>query len=72
LVPPKPKALTPARRTPEAGCSHGRSSVFTAIGMRAKSMFGFGRSKCRLGGSTFSCRARTAFRTPAAPAAPFR
>ena len=29
LVPPKPKALTPARRTPSARAAHGLSSVLT-------------------------------------------
>ena len=72
FVPPKPKALTPARRIPPSDVSHGRSAVFTANGQCAKSMVGLGCSKCRLGGSTFSCSARIALRRPAAPAAAFR
>ena len=50
LVPPKPKALTPARRIPPGGGSHGRSSVLTVNGDRPKSMFGFGCSAWMLGG----------------------
>jgi len=71
-VPPKPNALTPARRTPSAAGSNGRSSVFTANGPRAKSMFALGRSKCRLGGITFSNSASVALSIPAAPAAALR
>ena len=54
FVPPKPKALSPARRTPPAFTSHSRHSVFTKKGECSKSMFGFGAAKFRLGGNTFS------------------
>ena len=72
LVPPNPKALTPARRTPPGGCGHSRSSPFTRNGELAQSTFGFGSRKFRLGGSTFSCNAMTCLNRPAVPAAPFR
>src|SRR5207302_10268811 len=72
LVPPKPKALKPARRTQSAGTVQGFSSVFTYRGEWAKSTSGFGCSQCTLGGRTFSCRAKAAFNRPAAPAADFR
>ena len=42
LVPPKPKALTPARRIPPAGASHGRSSVLTVNGDPAEVDVGVG------------------------------
>ena len=45
LVPPKPKALTPARRTPASGRSHSRSSVLTRNGLWEKSMSGFGLAR---------------------------
>ena len=72
LVPPNPNALTPARRTPPGGGSHGRSSVLTANGDRLKSMFGLGRSAWMLGGSTLWWSAMAALNRPAVPAAPFR
>ncbi len=72
LVPPKPNALTPATRVAPAGISQSRSSVLTAKGEPAQSMFGLGRSKFRLGGSTLSRSASAVLRMPAAPAAPLR
>ena len=54
FVPPKPNALTAARRTSPPCASHSRSSVFTWNGVFTKSMFGLGRAKPRLGGSTLS------------------
>ena len=72
LVPPNPKALTPAQRTPLSGAGHSRSSVFTRNGMSSQSTFGLGWSKCRLGVSTFSWRLSTVLNRPAAPAAPLR
>ena len=72
FVPPKPNALTPARRTSPAGRSHSRSSVFTRNGEWAKSMSGFGAWKLIDGGSTPSDSASTVFRRPAPPAAAFR
>ena len=72
LVPPKPNALTPARRTPPAGaptraarCSPRRASARSRCS-------GLGASKWRLGGSTLWCSASTALSSPAAPAAPLR
>ncbi len=72
LVPPKPKALTPARRGSGPEWVHSRSSVFTRNGVEAQSTFGLGSWKCRLGGSTLSFRLMTALNMPAAPAAAFR
>src|ERR1035441_2903029 len=72
LVPPKPKALRPARRGVFAGTVHGRNSVLTYRGERAKSIAELGCSKFRLGGNTLSRSARMAFSNPAAPAAPLR
>ena len=54
LVPPKPKALTPARRTPSLLGSHSRSSVFTRRGDESKSIPGLGFVKFTVGGNTFS------------------
>jgi len=71
-VPPKPKALTPARRGFPSTCSQGRSSFVTAKGICAKSNCGLGRSKLALSGSTRSCSASTALSKPAAPAALLR
>jgi hypothetical protein len=71
-VPPKPKALTPARRIPQGGVGHSLSSVLTANGTRSQSTFGFGSRKFKLGASTLSCRLRTILNMPAEPAAAFR
>ncbi len=62
LVPPKPKALTPARRTPSAGAVQGFNSVLTYSGEWAKSISGLGCSQWTLGGSTLSRSARVAFK----------
>ena len=72
LVPPKPKALTPPRRTPDSGRTQSRSSVLTRKGLLAKSMSGLGREKLRLGGSTLSWIAMTILKMPAAPAPALR
>src|SRR6266545_3621470 len=72
LVPPKPKALTPPRRTPPGGTVQSRSSVFTWNGEVAQSTFGFGSRKFKLGGRTFSCTAIVSLNSPAVPAAAFR
>ena len=72
LVPPKPNALTPARRGSGPEWVHSRRSVFTRNGVAAQSTLGLGSLKCRLGGSTLSFRLMTALNIPAAPAAAFR
>src|SRR5271167_3586896 len=72
LVPPKPNALTAARRGVSPGTVHGFSSVLTYSGEWAKSMSGLGFSQCKLGGSNLWCSANVVLRIPAAPAAPFR
>ena len=57
LVPPTPSELTPARRgaPPRA---QSRSVALTKNGLLAKSISGFGASKCRLGG-IWRCRSAT-------------
>ena len=72
LVPPKPKALRPARRTLSAATVHGFSSALTKRGEWAKSISGLGRWQFTLGGNTLSRSASTVFSNPAAPAAPLR
>ncbi len=69
LVPPTPKALTAARRGWPGSCGHSSSVVGTRNGPEPKSISGFGRSKCRLGGIRRCSSARTALTSPAIPAA---
>ncbi|MDT4826445.1 hypothetical protein FQZ97_597570 [compost metagenome] len=66
-----PKELTPARRGVSPS-GHGRASVFTRNGLFAKSICGFGCSKCRLGGSVRWRSASVALMSPATPAAASR
>src|SRR5436189_292599 len=72
LVPPKPNALTPARRGVPGFTVHGWSFVFTKSGECAKSMPGLWRWQLRLGGRTLSRMASVALRSPAAPAPAFK
>ena len=68
LMPPKPKALTPARRgLAMVARSHCSSSVTgrKRVGARA----GWGSSTCSVGGRTPWCTARAALISPAMPAA---
>ncbi len=68
LIPPKPKAFTPARRGVVAVArSHGSSSVTgrNRVGARA----GWGSSTCSVGGRTPWWTARAALISPAIPAA---
>ncbi len=72
FVPPKPKLLTAARRGRPSGAGQSMRSVATLKGLVAQSMRGF-RSLTLIDGGMMPCsRARTALRTPAAPAADFR
>ena len=71
LVPPKPNALTPARRGP-SWRGQSRSALLTKNGLPAKSICGLGVSKCRLGGSWLCSIASTALSSPAMPAAASR
>ncbi len=68
LVPPMPKELTPARRG-SAPRGQSRSRSLTWKGVDAKSIFGLGVSKCRLGGICRCFRAITVLIRLAAPAA---
>ncbi len=66
LIPPKPNALTPARR----GCgprSHGSAALTGRIRVRARS--GCGSWRCSVGGSTPSYTASAALISPAMPEA---
>jgi hypothetical protein len=72
FVPPKPKADSPAWRTPPGGTSHARSVWLTTKGVCVKSMAGFGRVAFKLGGSALWWSASAVLRSPAAPAAPLR
>ncbi len=68
LMPPKPKAFTPARRgAPLAGSSQGEVASTGANRVPAKA--GCGSSQCSVGGSVRWCSARAALISPAAPAA---
>src|SRR4051812_50058821 len=62
-----PNELTPARRG-FGPAGHGRAEFTTKNGVCLKSIFGFGASKCRLGGSSRACRAGTVLMKPAMPA----
>ena len=65
LVPPMPNALTPARRGP--GPAHLVNLVGTKNGEDAKSIFGLGVSKCRLGGISPVLRQWATLIIPASP-----
>ncbi len=64
LMPPKPNALTAARRS---GCRH--SSTRVTRRKRVRSTASCGSSQCSVGGSTPWCAASAALMSPAAPAA---
>ena len=68
LVPPKPKALTPARRSSSI---HGRATSLNTNGLFCSFQASLGRVTCSVGGSTPRCRAWTALMIPAMPAAHF-
>ena len=73
LVPPMPNELTPAPARPCRRACHGRSVVLTKNGLAAKSIFGFGVSKCRLRRDRRRARApATVLIRPATPAAASR
>lgn len=63
-----PKELTPARRAWPLQCQ-GRASTLMKNGLLSKSISGFGRSKCRLGGSSPCSRASTVLIRLPTPAA---
>ena len=67
LIPPKPNALTAARRGAPGGRSHGTASVTGANRLPARA--GCGSSTCRVGGSVSWCSASAALISPATPAA---
>ena len=71
LVPPMPKALTPARRG-VAAWGQGLATVLTWKGLRSKSICGCGRSKCRLGGKVACLSESTVLIRPVTPAAASR
>jgi len=66
-VPPIPNELTPARRGAPSECQS-VNRVFTKNGLFAKSIFGFGASKWRLGGTCLCSRASTVSRRRSDPA----
>src|SRR6266545_8198582 len=68
LVPPNPKELTAANLGPVVA-GHGASFRCTRMPRRWKSIFGFGDSKCRLGGISPSRTHNVALMSPAMPAA---
>ena len=70
FVPPNPNALTAARRGSPSCFGNSRASRGTW--KLPNSIPGFGFSKCRLGGMTFSRSAKLALSSPAAPAAALR
>ncbi len=68
LVPPKPKALTPARLG-KPSVFQSRSSALMKNGLFSSSSFGLARVKCRLGASCACSTDSTALMRPATPAA---
>ena len=72
LVPPMPNELTPARRGAGRRGPLAKRDRRRRTALDAKSICGFGRSKCRLGGSLPCSSARTVLISPATPAAASR
>jgi hypothetical protein len=72
-VPPNPKLLTLARRTPVPGtCGHGIAAVGTDRYFVKAATFGLRLSRCMFGGKILCFSARDVLRRPAIPAAPSR
>ena len=68
-MPLNPKLLTAAVRRPSGPGSHAVGSLTTKKGLPSKSIAGFGARQCRDGGSSRWRSARSAFISPATPAA---
>jgi hypothetical protein len=66
-----PKLLTPARRG-DSPRAHSRNRALTKNGLSAKLIFGFGLTKCRLGGINLFSSMSTVLMSPATPAAASR
>src|SRR5690606_39481259 len=66
LVPLNPKELTPEADGP---AGHGSAAAGIRIGPPSRTASGSGRRRCRVGGIVPCRSARTAFITPATPAA---